>query len=96
MNVPKLFRLTRHYTTHDGTVKTYEQQINLFDHVQNSLYKIIDECDHYTFDHHKLIAYKQDGSHLTVELRNQIKPCVIPIVEVIGESSKADNKCRCG
>lgn len=94
MTTTKLFKLTRHYVTHDGTVKTYEQQINLFDHVQHSLYKIIDECDHYTFDHHKLIAYKLDGSHLTVELRNQIKPCVIPIIEVIGGSSKVDHKYR--
>jgi len=91
MNIDKPYRLTRKYYKHD-TIKTYTHDFAKFDHVYKSLVDLIDESTSYTFDLHRLVVTRPDHSKVVCELRNESKPCIIPIREVIF-SHAADPKC---
>ena len=78
-----MFRLTRRYTTFDNVTEIYQQHFNTFDQVYRSLINLIITGNDYTFKRHCIIISHDNGSVLSVELHNQLKPCVIPISEVL-------------
>lgn len=90
---PKPYKLTRHYLTLDGIIKTYNQHLTTLDHVHKSIVHMIDRADSYKFDHHKMIIKHHDNTTITVELHNESKPCIIPIVEIL-ESAYVDPKYK--
>ena len=88
----KPYRITRNYTV-NGVTKTYTSDFATLDRVQKSLFKLIDDSIHYTFNRHKLVATKADGTIVTCELRNELHPCIIPISELL-ESFQVDPKFK--
>jgi len=88
---PKPYKLTRRYLTHDGTVKTYEQNMSTLDQVYNSITHAIAQSDSYTFVGNKIVLTHNDSTKLTIELHNQLKPCIIPIIELL-DSHHCDTK----
>ena len=88
----KPYRLTRKYYN-NNVIKTYEHNYATLDKAYKAIIELIDESDHYTFNLHKIIATKPDGSKVAVELRNVAKPCIIPMCELVG-SYQTDRKFR--
>lgn len=81
INSQKPYKLIKHYKKNDLT-RTYEQYTSSVESAYKSLLKIINTCESYTFERHKLIAEYKDQI-LTVELYDQQKPKLIPINELI-------------
>lgn len=86
----KPYRITRRYTK-DSVTKTYTHNYPHLDKAYDSLIALIDESTSYTFVDHLLIAIKPDSTRVTCELRNELKPCIIPLHELI-ESHTVDPK----
>lgn len=87
------YRITRKYK-HHGLTKTYTHDYAVLDKAYTAIIRLIDECDHYTFDHHKIVIVNGDGSTVIAELRNLMKPCIIPFNELIA-SHQTDRKYVC-
>ena len=92
MTDQKPYRITRKYY-HNDVIKTYTHDYGTLDKAYQAIITLINECDYYTFDRHRLVATKPDGSRVAAELRNQVKPCLIPIRELV-ESFQTDSKFR--
>lgn len=89
---PNTYRLTRKYY-HDNVIKTYTHDFGTLDKAYHAIITLINECDYYHFTGAKLVATKSDGSRVACELRNNTKPCIIPIREVVF-SHQSDPKFR--
>jgi len=88
----KPYRLTRKYY-HNNVIKTYEHRFATLDKAYKAIIELINECEFYTFNLHKIVVTKPDGSKVAAELRNESKPCIIPMKELV-ESYQTDRKFR--
>lgn len=90
----KPYRITRKYYNNNVS-KTYTHDYTTFDKATAAIFKMLDdpETTSYTFDLHKLVITKTDGSKVVAELRNTIKPCILPLYDVF-DSWQVDRKCQ--
>lgn len=93
-NEIKPYRITRKYYN-NAISKTYTHDYTTFDKATAAIFKMLDdpETTSYTFDLHKLVITKTDGSKVVAELRNNAKPCIIPMHDVF-DSWQVDRKCQ--
>ena len=89
----KPYHIIRKYYQGD-TTKTYTNDYATLDKAYKAIIRMIDESDSYTFDLHRIVTTREN-SKVVAELRNEIKPCIIPIRELIS-SYMVDPKYRGG
>lgn len=87
----KPYRIIRKYYNAD-VVKTYTNDYATLDKAHKAIVRMIDEAESYTFDLHRIVTVREK-SRVVAELRNESKPCIIPIKDLI-TSYEADPKYR--
>ena len=87
----KPYRIIRKYYSAD-VVKTYTNDYATLDKAYKAIVRMIDEAESYTFDLHRIVTVREK-SRVVAELRNEAKPCIIPI-KVLLVSNHVDPKFK--
>ena len=87
----KPYRIIRKYYSAD-VVKTYTNDYATLDKAYNAIVRMIDEAESYTFDLHRIVTVREK-SRVVAELRNEAKPCIIPIKDLL-DSHHVDPKYK--
>jgi len=77
----KPYRIIRKYYSAD-VVKTYTNDYATLDKAYKAIVRMIDEAESYTFDLHRIVTVREK-SRVVAELRNEAKPCIISIKDLV-------------